>query len=161
MGISTRLLLAAILVSIPAGAALADDDALAEAPERRGQVTRYEPPAPEDMDTASVDALRDADRDDLDSKQLAVLQSEVDRLNMMEAKAMSDGEMSDRDAARLYRSAVRSCDKIMDPGKSRQSATRTGPSRGSVQGNAYLPSEHTDDDVPAPTRGKRTLRPRN
>lgn len=161
MGTTIRLLLATILVSIPASAAFADDDALTEAPQRRGEVTRYEPPAPETLDTANVDALRDADREDLDDKQLALLQAEVDRLNMMEERALSDGEMSERDAARLFRATVRSCDKIMDPRKSRAAAIRTGPSKGSVSGNAYLPSEHTDDDAVAPTRGKRVLRPRN
>ncbi len=161
MGNTIRFLLATFLVSIPATAALADDDALAEAPQRVGEVTRYEPPAPETLDVTNVEALRDADRDDLDAKQLAVLQAEVDRLNMMEERALSDGEMSERDAARLYRATVRSCDKIMDPRKSRTAAVRTGPSKGSVSGNAYLPSEHTDDGAAAPQRGKRVLRPRD
>ena len=114
----TRFLIVLIAVAIPVTSASAakygrprtSDDATA-----RTQRTAAPNRGTQALDTPAVEALRNADREDLNLRQMATLASEVDRLRQMENKAQSDGELSTRDAEKLYETAVRSCQKVMTP----------------------------------------------
>jgi len=158
MTIFKHTLIIAVLVALPATSALAAKRGRPVATNADGVATAATraPVAPEDIDTTAVEMLRDAEREDLSLVQLVALQQEVNRLHMMEGKAESDGTLSDRDAARLYRSAVRSCEKIMRPEQVRRPSIRLGEAVNS-EGTIYLPSQAAEGEV-APVRGKRHLR---
>jgi len=114
----TRFLIVLIAVAIPVTSASAakygrprtSDDATARtqrtaAPNRGDKV----------LDTSAVEALRNAEREDLNLRQMATLASEVDRLRQMENKAEADVLIATPDAEKLYETAVRSCEKVMTP----------------------------------------------
>jgi hypothetical protein len=158
MDILNRTLILVVLVALPATSAWAGKRGRPVVVDADGVATTATPAvvAPVDLDTTAVDMLRDADREDLSLRQLATLQREVSRLNMMEGKAESDGVLSQRDASRLYRSGVRSCEKIMMEDSYRQTSTRLGASSSS-SGVIFLPSQAAEGEQ-APVRGRRHLR---
>ncbi len=130
MSTLTRALIVLIAVAIPVTTASAgkygrprvDPGAttVATAPPNR---------TPAVIDETAVEMLRNADREDLSEGQMKLLEKEVVRLNQLEAKSGSDGEISDRDAQRLYESAVLSCQKIMTPGEVRRTGRSVGTNR--------------------------------
>ncbi len=72
-------------------------------------------PSPAELDTTAVTLLEEASADDLTPAQMSALAREVQRLKVVRAKLESDGSFSDRDAEKLYRSTVKSCQKVMTP----------------------------------------------
>lgn len=127
MSAITRWFLVLTMVTLPATGALAagkysrsTTEAGVAAP--RGERVAVVPAArqaPSELDMSAVRMLEEASADDLTRGQMAALAREVDRLKVVRAKLESDGSLSDRDAEKLYRSTVKSCQKVMTPGELR------------------------------------------
>ncbi len=83
-----------------------------------------------ELDMTAVEMLEDASADDLTTAQLGALAREVQRMDVMRAKLESDGSFSDRDAEKLYRSTVRSCQKVMTPTEVRAAVGAASVNRG-------------------------------
>ncbi len=120
----SKMFLVLALLTLPATSALAagkysrsTTQAGVAAP--RGERVAVIPAArqsPAELDTTAVEMLENATADDLTPAQMSALAREVNRLKAVRAKLESDGSLSDRDAEKLYRSTVKSCQKVMTPG---------------------------------------------
>ncbi|MDP7114982.1 MAG: hypothetical protein QGH45_23610 [Myxococcota bacterium] len=127
MSAITRWFLVLTVVTLPATGALAagkltrstTEAGVAAARGVRVAVIPAARRAPAELDMTAVQLLEEADADDLTRGQMAALAREVDRLKVVRAKLESDGSLSDRDAEKLYRSTVKSCQKVMTPGEVR------------------------------------------
>lgn len=87
---------------------------------------------PAELDMTAVTMLEEASSDDLTTAQLSALAREVQRLKVVRAKLESDGALSDRDAEKLYRSTVKSCQKVMTPNDVRAAVGTASVNRGSA-----------------------------
>jgi hypothetical protein len=86
--------------------------------------------SPAELDMTAVAMLEDATADDLTSAQMGALAREVQRLKAVRAKLESDGALSDHDAEKLYRSTVKSCQKVMTPNDVRAAVGAASVNRG-------------------------------